>query len=57
MARDMRLNKIQDPAARLRAAMFTQMFNLIAIPLLVVVFGVLRFILRRRKVAVREQEG
>jgi ABC-type uncharacterized transport system involved in gliding motility auxiliary subunit len=57
VARDMRLNKIQDPAARLRAAMFTQMFNLVAIPLLVVVFGVLRFILRRRKVVVREQEG
>ncbi|MBN2551464.1 MAG: GldG family protein [Spirochaetales bacterium] len=57
VARDMRLDKIQDPEARLRAAVFTQMFNLIVIPLAVVAFGVLRLILRRRKVAVREQEG
>jgi gliding-associated putative ABC transporter substrate-binding component GldG len=57
VARDMRLNKIQDPEARLRAAMFTQMFNLIVVPLGVIIFGVLRFIMRRRKVALREQEG
>ncbi|UCF98780.1 MAG: GldG family protein [Spirochaetaceae bacterium] len=57
VARDMRLNKIQDPETRFRAAMFTQMFNLIVIPLLVVVFGVLRLILRRRKGVIREQEG
>ena len=57
VARDMRLNKIQDPEARLRAAMFTQVFNLVLIPLGVIVFGVLRLIMRRRRVAPREQEG
>jgi len=57
VARDMRLDKIQEPVARLRAAAFTQIFTLVVIPLLVVVFGVLRFILRRRRVALREQEG
>jgi len=57
VARDMRLNKIQDPEARLRAAMFTQMFNLVVIPLGVIIFGVVRLIIRRRRVALREQEG
>jgi hypothetical protein len=33
------------------------MFNLVVVPLGVVIFGVLRFIMRRRKVAPREQEG
>jgi gliding-associated putative ABC transporter substrate-binding component GldG len=56
-ARDMRLNKIQDPEARLRSAVFTQMFNLIVIPLAVIIFGVLRLVIRRRRVALREQEG
>jgi len=57
VARDMRLNKIQDPEARLRAAMFTQMFNLIFVPLGVIIFGVVRLIIRRRRVTLREQEG
>jgi ABC-type uncharacterized transport system involved in gliding motility auxiliary subunit len=57
VARDMRLNKIQDPEARLRAAMFTQIFNLVLIPLGVIVFGVVRLIIRRRRVVQREQEG
>jgi ABC-type uncharacterized transport system involved in gliding motility auxiliary subunit len=57
VARDMRLNKIQDPEARLRAAMFTQIFNLIVIPLGVIIFGVIRLIIRRRRVTLREQEG
>jgi ABC-type uncharacterized transport system involved in gliding motility auxiliary subunit len=57
VARDMRLNKIQDPETRLRAALFTQMFNLIVIPLAVIIFGVVRFIIRRRRVTLREQEG
>jgi gliding-associated putative ABC transporter substrate-binding component GldG len=56
VARDMRLDKIQDPQARLRAATFTQMFNLVGVPLAVVVFGVVRLILRRRKVVMRGQE-
>jgi ABC-type uncharacterized transport system involved in gliding motility auxiliary subunit len=57
VARDMRLNKIQDPEARLRAAMFTQIINMVVIPLGVIVFGVVRLIIRRRKVVLREQEG
>ena len=56
VARDVRLNRIQDPETRLRAAMFTQMFNLILVPLGVIIFGVVRLIIRRRRVAVREQE-
>jgi ABC-2 type transport system permease protein len=56
VARDMRLDKIQDPEARLRSAMFAQMFNLIVVPLGVIIFGVLRLIIRRRRVALREQE-
>jgi gliding-associated putative ABC transporter substrate-binding component GldG len=57
VARDMRLNKIQDPQARMQAALFTQMFNLIAVPLLVIIFGILRLVVRRRRVSLREQEG
>jgi ABC-type uncharacterized transport system involved in gliding motility auxiliary subunit len=56
-ARDMRLDKIQDPEARLRAAVFTQLFNVIAVPLAVIVFGIVRLIIRRRRVVLREQEG
>jgi ABC-type uncharacterized transport system involved in gliding motility auxiliary subunit len=56
VARDMRLNRIQDPEARLRAAMFTQMFNLVAIPLGVIIFGVARLIIRRRRIVLKEQE-
>jgi hypothetical protein len=37
--------------------MFTQIFNLIVIPLGVIIFGVLRLIIRRRRVVLREQEG
>jgi ABC-type uncharacterized transport system involved in gliding motility auxiliary subunit len=57
VARDTRLNKIQEPEARLRAALFTQVFNLIVVPLSVVVFGILRLVFRRRRAAIREQEG
>ena len=57
VARDTRLNKIQEPGARLRAALFTQVFNLIVVPLAVVVFGILRLVFRRRRAAIREQEG
>jgi ABC-type uncharacterized transport system involved in gliding motility auxiliary subunit len=57
VARDLRLDKIQDPETRFRAAMLTQLINLIVVPLAVIVFGVVRLIMRRRKVAIREQEG
>jgi len=57
VARDTRLNKIQDPEARLRTALFTQAFNLIVVPLAVVVFGLLRLLIRRRRIRIWEQEG
>jgi gliding-associated putative ABC transporter substrate-binding component GldG len=57
VARDMRLNRIQEPESRLRAAMFTQIFNLVVVPLGVIIFGVLRLFIRRRRAALREQEG
>jgi ABC-2 type transport system permease protein len=58
-ARDLRLNKIQDPVARVRAALFTQLVALVIVPLLVVAFGIFRFLYRRRRATgmLREQEG
>jgi ABC-type uncharacterized transport system involved in gliding motility auxiliary subunit len=55
--RDARLNKIQDPAARLRAALFTQLVVLVLVPLLVVAFGIARLLLRRRRAMLRSEEG
>jgi ABC-2 type transport system permease protein len=57
VARDLRLNKIQDPERRLRSALFTQLFNLVFVPLVVVAFGVTRLVLRRRKSTARVEEG
>jgi ABC-2 type transport system permease protein len=57
VARDLRLNKIQDPERRLRSALFTQLFNLVLVPLVVIAFGVTRLVLRRRKSIVRVEEG
>ena len=54
--RDRRLNRIQDPGERLRAAVFAQGINLVLIPLLVIVFGITRHLLRRKKQQA-EQEG
>ena len=56
-ARDLRLNRIQDPEARLRAAVFTQLFNLVLVPLAVVAFGVVRLVLRRRRSTARVEEA
>jgi gliding-associated putative ABC transporter substrate-binding component GldG len=56
-ARDMRLDRIQDPALRARAAGFTQAVNVGLIPLGVVAFGIVRFLYRRRKSEHREREG
>jgi gliding-associated putative ABC transporter substrate-binding component GldG len=58
-ARDLRLNRIQDPVARVRAALFAQLVALVIVPLLVVAFGILRFLYRRRRATgmLREQEG
>ena len=54
-ARDMRLNRIEDPAARRRVAGFARTVNTILIPVAVVLFGLLRF-MRRRRHALRSQD-
>jgi len=54
--RDVRLNAIEDKAVRSRVAMFAQILNIYIIPLLVVVYGVVRF-LRRREKASRKSGG
>ncbi len=57
VARDLRLNRIQDQNARLQAALFTQVITVVIVPLLVIGFGIARFLLRRRKSASRVEEG
>ncbi len=49
VSKDMRLNKIQEPERRARSALFTQLFNLVFIPMLVIIFGLVRFFYRRKK--------
>ena len=56
LARDLRLNRIQEPASRLRAAIATEVVNLAIVPLAVVAFGIGRLLLRRKKSTVRAQE-
>jgi len=56
LARDVRLNRIQEPARRLAAALTTQIVNVAVIPLAVVAFGIVRLLLRRRKSAFRAEE-
>jgi ABC-type uncharacterized transport system involved in gliding motility auxiliary subunit len=46
---DLRLNRITDPSARARAMLASQIVSVVLIPLLVVAFGVLRFLGRRAK--------
>jgi len=54
--RDMRLNKIQDPDQRTRVSVFTQGFTVVFVPLLVIAYGIIRRLLRRKR-SVAEQEG
>jgi gliding-associated putative ABC transporter substrate-binding component GldG len=54
--RDMRLNQIQDPVRRERTYMFAQSLNLIIIPALVILFGVQRFLSRRKRRTVETGE-
>jgi ABC-type uncharacterized transport system involved in gliding motility auxiliary subunit len=56
LARDTRLNRIQDPVRRLTAALTTQIVNVAVIPLGVIAFGIARLLLRRKKSAVRAEE-
>jgi ABC-type uncharacterized transport system involved in gliding motility auxiliary subunit len=56
LARDVRLNRIQEPARRLAAVLTTEIVNVALIPLAIVGFGVARLLLRRKKSAVRAEE-
>jgi gliding-associated putative ABC transporter substrate-binding component GldG len=56
LSRDVRLNRIQDPARRLAAVLTTEIVNVALIPLAIVAFGVGRLLLRRKKSAVRAEE-
>jgi ABC-type uncharacterized transport system involved in gliding motility auxiliary subunit len=56
LSRDVRLNRIQDPARRLAAALSTQIVNVAVIPLGVIAFGIVRLLLRRKKSAIRAEE-
>ncbi len=56
LARDTRLNRIQDPNRRLAAALTTQLVNVALIPLAVIGFGIVRLLLRRKKSAIRAEE-
>jgi len=46
---DVRLNRIQDPVAKARVMAVSQILNVIVVPLAVVLVGVLRLLLRRRR--------
>ncbi len=48
---DLRLNRITDAAARARAMLVSQIVSVVLVPLLVVAFGVLRFLRRRGRQA------
>jgi ABC-2 type transport system permease protein len=56
LARDIRLNRIQEPARRLRSVLTTEVVNLALIPLAVIGFGIGRLLLRRKKSMVRAEE-
>ncbi len=47
--RDLRLYKIQDPELRRKMYLFAVILNVVIIPLLLIVFGVRRFLRRRKK--------
>lgn len=49
-ARDVRLNRIEDPAARRRVVGFAQLVNVYLIPLAVVFYGLVRYLRRRSRV-------
>jgi gliding-associated putative ABC transporter substrate-binding component GldG len=56
LARDVRLNRIQEPARRLAAVLATEIINVAVIPLAVIAFGIVRLLLRRKKSAIRAEE-
>jgi ABC-2 type transport system permease protein len=56
LARDVRLNRIQEPSRRLTAVLVTEIVNVAVIPLAVIAFGIGRLLLRRKKSAIRAEE-
>jgi gliding-associated putative ABC transporter substrate-binding component GldG len=54
--RDTRLNKIQDPARRVRSALTAELVNVVLIPLAVIGFGIGRLLYRRKKSVARVEE-
>ncbi len=56
LARDVRLNRIQEPSRRLAAVLVTEIVNVAVIPLAVIAFGIVRLLLRRKKSAIRAEE-
>ena len=52
-ARDVRLNRIEDPAARRRVVGFAQLVNLYLVPLAVAFYGLLRYLRRRSRARAR----
>ncbi len=47
--RDMRLNKISDPERKSRAYLFSVVLNIVVIPVIVILLGIRRFTVRRKK--------
>ncbi len=48
-SRDLRLNKIPDMKKRITVALLSQLINVVLVPLLVILYGVYRYISRRKK--------
>ncbi|MDX9801902.1 MAG: GldG family protein [Spirochaetia bacterium] len=47
--RDLRLNKIETPEGQIKAIMFVYLVNIVIVPVLIIVFAIVRFIGRKRK--------
>lgn len=52
-ARDLRLNAFEDPAQKRAFVVFAQALNIYVVPAMVIVIGIVRFLRRRRRAAVR----
>ena len=55
--RDLRLNAIPDPAVKAQVATFAEVFNVVLVPIAVIVFGVVRYLRRREKTVSRKSGG
>ena len=53
--RDVRLNKIENPEARRKIYLFAVIINVVVIPLIFVLFGIRRFLSRRKKMNLLEE--